>query len=97
MDLHLLLNLLGGLDGGVVHRLDYETSGAVVFALNQFYWDALRTAFKEHKVKKIYHAIVYGNPKRNYLILPSFQQPSLHDCNLTKPRLISFSKSEFGY
>ena len=50
----------GGLRSGVVHRLDVETSGVVVFATSQACWDALRSAFAEHRVEKVYRAIVLG-------------------------------------
>lgn len=53
----------------MVHRLDYETSGIVLFAFEQFMWEALRNAFREQKVTKIYHAIVYGNPGNSYFHL----------------------------
>lgn len=50
----------GGLRSGVVHRLDVETSGVVVFATSQPCWERLRAAFSEHRVEKIYRAIVLG-------------------------------------
>lgn len=50
----------GELRSGVVHRLDVETSGCLAFALTQSRWDDLRQAFREHRVKKTYHALVAG-------------------------------------
>jgi len=43
-----------------VHRLDKETSGAIVFALNADSHRHLNTQFQDNKVEKIYHAVVAG-------------------------------------
>ncbi len=53
----------GGLRSGVVHRLDVETSGAMVFATHEDAWQLLREVFREHRTLKLYHAIVLGEPK----------------------------------
>ena len=50
----------GGLRSGVVHRLDVETSGALVFATQAEQWRRLRGAFSDHRVEKRYVAIVGG-------------------------------------
>src|SRR5690606_2495084 len=50
----------GGLRSGVVHRLDVQTSGAIVFATTQQRWESLRRAFQEHRTTKVYRAIVLG-------------------------------------
>ncbi|MBO5940958.1 MAG: RluA family pseudouridine synthase [Kiritimatiellae bacterium] len=50
---------------GVVHRLDRETSGVMVFARNQRAYLALRREFETHgNVGKTYLAVVHGSPKR---------------------------------
>ncbi len=49
-----------GLRGGVVHRLDVQTSGVTIFATEQAAWDRLRDAFASHRVEKTYRAIVAG-------------------------------------
>jgi 23S rRNA pseudouridine1911/1915/1917 synthase len=51
-----------GLQGGVVHRLDVDTSGVVLFALDDATWRRLRDAFAAHRVRKRYRAIVHGHP-----------------------------------
>jgi len=53
----------GGLASGVVHRLDVDTSGALLVATEQPAWERLRSAFKEHRVEKVYRAIVHGHPE----------------------------------
>ena len=50
----------GGLRSGVVHRLDVDTSGVLLVATSQPTWQRLRSAFREHRVEKVYRAIVIG-------------------------------------
>ncbi len=47
---------------GVVHRLDVGTSGLMVVAKTERAYTALKRAFKERTVEKIYHAVVQGHP-----------------------------------
>lgn len=47
-------------EGGYAHRLDRETSGALVFAKNQAALTFLKDAFEKREVKKTYLAFVYG-------------------------------------
>ncbi len=47
---------------GIVHRLDVGTSGLMVVAANERAYTALKRAFKEREVHKIYHAVVQGHP-----------------------------------
>ena len=49
---------------GVVHRLDRDTSGVMVFARTQSAYLALRREFENHgRVKKTYLAVLHGAPK----------------------------------
>ena len=49
---------------GVVHRLDIETSGVMVFAKTQKAYRELRRQFESHQgVEKRYLAVVHGAPK----------------------------------
>jgi 23S rRNA pseudouridine1911/1915/1917 synthase len=45
---------------GIVHRLDKDTSGIMVIALTQDYFEYLKKLFATHAVEKIYLAIVRG-------------------------------------
>lgn len=47
---------------GIVHRLDVGTSGLMVVAKSESAYTALKHAFKERTVEKIYHAVVQGHP-----------------------------------
>lgn len=43
-----------------VHRLDKDTSGAVIFATNKDAFERMKTLFKKNLIKKVYRAIVRG-------------------------------------
>jgi 23S rRNA pseudouridine1911/1915/1917 synthase len=47
---------------GIVHRLDVGTSGVMVVAKTEDAYTALKRAFKERTVDKVYHAVVQGLP-----------------------------------
>lgn len=47
---------------GVVHRLDAGTSGLMVVAKSELAYSALKRAFKEREVEKVYHTVVQGHP-----------------------------------
>ncbi|MEI8172935.1 MAG: RluA family pseudouridine synthase [Deltaproteobacteria bacterium] len=60
------LSGIGGvLRPGIVHRLDKHTSGLLVVAKSDAAHRGLALQFKQHQVRKIYKALVYGNPKEN--------------------------------
>ena len=48
---------------GIVHRLDRETSGVLVFAKTQQAHEMLKEAFQNHVAQKTYLAFIYGVPK----------------------------------
>lgn len=48
---------------GIVHRLDAGTSGLMVVAKSEVAYTALKRAFKERTVEKVYHALVQGHPE----------------------------------
>ena len=54
----------GGLRSGVVHRLDVDTTGALLFAKDEMHWKRFRGAFSEHRVRKTYRALVAGRFER---------------------------------
>jgi 23S rRNA pseudouridine1911/1915/1917 synthase len=63
---------------GVIHRLDREASGLLVFSKNQEAFDSLKSQFAHHTVKRVYTALVEGTPQepagtvRSFLVeLPS--------------------------
>ena len=58
----LLRGMGHGVDGklGVVHRLDKETSGLMVFARTATAQRALAAQFRAHDTERLYHAIAHG-------------------------------------
>lgn len=46
--------------GGIVHRLDKDTSGIILLAKTQTVLENLQNQFKERKIKKEYLALVHG-------------------------------------
>jgi len=50
---------------GIMHRIDRDTSGIMIIAKQQKAFEHLKSEFQNHRVKKIYHAFVYGKlPER---------------------------------
>ncbi len=45
---------------GIVHRLDRDTSGAMIIARNQNAFEYFKNQFQERKVQKMYAVIVWG-------------------------------------
>jgi 23S rRNA pseudouridine1911/1915/1917 synthase len=58
----MLRRTRGGTDSklGVVHRLDRETSGLMVFARTAQAQRALAAQFRAHAIDRVYHALVHG-------------------------------------
>lgn len=47
---------------GLIHRLDRDASGLLVFAKTEPAYDSLKTQFYRHKVERAYLAVVEGKP-----------------------------------
>ncbi|GAA3163633.1 RluA family pseudouridine synthase [Planomonospora alba] len=62
---------------GIVHRLDANTTGAMVVAKSEHAYSHLKRAFKERTVDKIYHALVQGHldPLRGTIDAPIDRHP----------------------
>lgn len=63
--------------GGVVHRLDKETSGVLILAKNPEAFVELQRQFKERIVKKTYTALAHGKivPKEGEVSIPVGRLP----------------------
>ncbi len=48
---------------GLIHRLDRDASGLLVFSRNMCAYESLKTQFFKHTVERVYTAIVHGVPK----------------------------------
>ena len=62
---------------GIVHRLDKGTSGVLLVAKNQEYFDYLKKLFQRHEIEKIYLALVWGKvvPKEGIVDKPIGLKP----------------------
>ena len=62
-------NSLSGINGeirpGIVHRIDKDTSGLLVCAKNDEAHVFLSSLLKTHDIRRVYHAIVIGNLKKD--------------------------------
>ena len=60
---------LSGINGilrpGIVHRIDKDTTGALLVCKDDTTHKCLAEQLKEHSIKRIYHAIVHGNIKED--------------------------------
>jgi 23S rRNA pseudouridine1911/1915/1917 synthase len=65
---------------GIVHRLDVGTSGVMVVAKSESAYSALKQAFRERTVDKVYHAVAQGHldPLRGTIDAPIDRHP-VHD------------------
>jgi 23S rRNA pseudouridine1911/1915/1917 synthase len=63
---------------GIVHRLDATTSGLMVVAKSERAYSALKRAFRDREIDKIYHALVQGHPDplRGTVDAPIARHPS---------------------
>lgn len=77
-----------------VHRLDFATSGVIVFAKSRSVLEALRESFP--KWKKTYHALVHGSPPRKTgtidTPLPSRQKGEKVPAKSTYRTLVHFGR-----
>lgn len=55
--------------GGIVHKLDRETSGVMVVAKTQPAYDELKKQFTEHTINKTYLAHVEGNVQKDLFVI----------------------------
>ncbi|MDD2731698.1 MAG: RNA pseudouridine synthase [Candidatus Pacebacteria bacterium] len=65
-------NKTGNVFLGLVHRLDMPVSGIVLFAKTTKAASRLSQEFRNHKVEKVYHAVVIGKPEKKSGVLISY-------------------------
>ena len=60
---------LSGINGvmrpGIVHRIDMDTTGAIVICKNDMAHQSLADQLKEHSITRKYRALVHGNLKED--------------------------------
>ncbi|MCL2624481.1 MAG: RluA family pseudouridine synthase [Planctomycetaceae bacterium] len=66
---------------GIVHRLDRDTSGAILVAKNDMIHSKLAALFQERRIRKEYFAIAWGSPNldRDMIDLPIGHHPKYRE------------------
>ena len=87
-----LSNVRGSVRPGVVHRLDRDTTGAILVAKDDSIHGKLAMLFEHRQIQKEYFAIVLGKPylDRDMINLPI----GLHPKNKEKMRIVSLDDPE---
>ncbi|MDA3904359.1 MAG: RluA family pseudouridine synthase [Desulfuromusa sp.] len=62
---HDLAGIGGELRPGIVHRIDKDTSGAIVVTKNDQSHQHLAAQFKDHSINRRYLALVHGSPDKS--------------------------------
>lgn len=65
----LMAHLYPDIKPKILHRLDKETSGVMLFAKNLKYAQIITKLFADRKIKKTYHAIVFGPVSNREIII----------------------------
>jgi len=77
---------------GIVHRLDKDTSGAIVLAKTDNAHMSLSRQFKNRQVTKVYYTLVWGNVKEDKATINA--PIGRHDVKRTKMQVASKSSRE---
>ena len=89
-------NKLQNFRPGIVHRLDKNTSGLMIAAKNQDFFNYLKNIFQNRKVKKTYLALVAGKaPKRGIInkaisLKPSTTKRTVHKGKMQKEAITEY-------
>jgi 23S rRNA-/tRNA-specific pseudouridylate synthase len=96
----------GRVDKMIVHRLDMDTSGIVVFVRTEAALKTLNRTFRDHKVQKTYEALVCGSldsnegeiplPIQRDHEFPPFMRVSTEDSERSAAQLVE-NLQHFGY
>ncbi len=65
-----------------IHRLDRNTEGLLIFAKSAAAADELLACFRERRVTKIYHALVFGRPKKEHEIATAYLEKDEHNARV---------------
>jgi 23S rRNA pseudouridine1911/1915/1917 synthase len=76
---HDLRGIGGELRPGIVHRIDKDTSGLLVVAKDDVTMNALGADFKIHRIKRVYEALVVGQPAHGSGTIDTLHGRDPHD------------------
>jgi 23S rRNA pseudouridine1911/1915/1917 synthase len=71
-------------EGGLIHRLDNGTSGALLVALGPHAFVELRAAIRAGRIRRTYHALIDGNLKQSL----ELDAPIAHDPHSARRMLV---------
>jgi 23S rRNA pseudouridine1911/1915/1917 synthase len=86
------LENLGKGEAGLIHRLDYETHGLVLFARNQKAFEILLEEQKNGEIIKEYDALIYGAQEKK-AGFPVFESDILNSVANASPKIESMFRS----
>tara|TARA_B100001113_G_C21090728_1_gene614209 strand:+ start:25 stop:1002 length:978 start_codon:yes stop_codon:yes gene_type:complete len=92
-----LSNIGEELRPGIVHRIDKDTSGLVVIAKNNFVHEKLSAQFREHSIKRIYIALIWGKLRPQSGKIETFIKRSSKNRQLMEASLIKGKKAITNY
>ncbi|HBD06526.1 MAG TPA: hypothetical protein DCY93_03870 [Firmicutes bacterium] len=78
----------------VVHRLDKDTSGIIIFAKTGTVKEKLQLIFENHKVERKYEAVVEGKMKGKGTIKVNLSEDKFHNVFVTKKGVEAITKYE---
>jgi len=84
---------------GLLHRLDRPTSGIVLFAKTSKGASRLSDQFRNHEIKKTYHCVVIGKPRKNKETLINYlkKDRKKNRVSLNKTFKRGFQRAELFY
>ncbi len=82
---------------GIVHRLDRDTSGVLLVAKNQKYFEYLKSLFQTRKIKKVYLAVVFGKlvPRSGAIKKPIGLKSGTTKRSVYSPKLLKDATTEY--
>lgn len=78
---------------GIVHRLDKDTSGLMLISKNDSSHLWLKDQLKNHKIKREYIAVVYGNVEKNQSVIDAPIGRNLHNFKKMSVTIINSKKA----
>ncbi len=76
----------------VVHRLDKDTSGIIIFAKTGTVKEKLQTIFEKHQIERKYEAVVEGKMKGKGTIKVNLSEDKFHNVFVTKKGVEAITK-----
>lgn len=82
---------------GLVHRLDKNTTGVIIFAKDEMTLIQMKKQFEERQVEKTYYSLCFGNQNKQLIKLTSYIGRSKKNANLQDTKNIINGKIAITY